>query len=212
MAARDFNKNCKEIFKMKRIAGVLVMIAIFASLALTGCMPMGGGNIEAGGAPDSTNGLMSFLPLILIIAVFYFILIRPQNKKNKQVQQMRDAIKRGDWVTTIGGFRGRVLRVKDDAVTIEVGSDKVKLEIMRWGISKIEDAAPTDKATTPEKDEETEQPKRKPKKLEPVAKKEELVDEDLTEEETDDEVYEDEPIDDVIEDETVEEVTDEDEE
>ena len=198
---------------MKRIAGVLVMIAIFASLALTGCMPMGGGNIEAGGTADSTNGLMSFLPLILIIAVFYFVLIRPQNKKNKQVQQMREAIKRGDWVTTIGGFRGRVLRVKDDSITIEVGSDKVKLEIMRWGISKIEDSASVDnKSTTPEKEEETEQPKRKPKKLEPVAKKEDPVDDDLTEEETDEEVYEDEPIDDVIEDETVEEETNEDEE
>jgi preprotein translocase, YajC subunit len=198
---------------MKRIAGVLVMIAIFASLALTGCMPMGGGNIEAGGTTDSTNGLMSFLPLILIIAVFYFVLIRPQNKKNKQVQQMRDAIKRGDWVTTIGGFRGRVLRVKDDAITIEVGSDKVKLEIMRWGISKIEDGSPASKSTTQEKEEEeTEQPKRKPKKLEPVAKKVEPAEEDLTEEETDDEVYEDEPLDDVIEDETIEEETEQDEE
>jgi preprotein translocase subunit YajC len=141
-------------------------------------MPMGGED----GAADSTGGLMTFLPLILIIAVFYFILIRPQNKKNKQVAQMRDALKRGDYVTTIGGFKGRIVRVKDDLITIEVGSDKVKLDIMRWGISKVDESAPETKSTRKKKDEEPkekeEEPKRKPKKLAPAAKKDEESEED----------------------------------
>ena len=161
----------------KRIAALLAIIAGFAAFALSGCMPTTGTG-EAGS--DPSGGLMGFLPLILIIAVFYFILIRPQNKKNKQVAQMRDSLKRGDWVTTIGGFRGRVVKVKDDLLTIEVGSDKVKLDVMRWGISKIDESAPEKKTTSkkeaepvkePEEEEE-EQPKRKPKKLTPVAKSE----------------------------------------
>ena len=158
---------------MKRIAVVLFMIVVFASLALTGCMPMG----PSAGSPDdvpqdSTSGLMSFLPLILIIVVFYFILIRPQNKKNKQVQQMRDSIKRGDWVTTIGGFRGRIVRIREDYLTIEVGSDKVKLDIMKWGISKIDEAGTETKSSKKTRDEESEdeKPKRKPKKLEKAPK------------------------------------------
>ena len=167
---------------MKRIAVVLFMIVVFASLALTGCMP---GMTPSPGSPDevpqdSTSGLMSFLPLILIIVVFYFILIRPQNKKNKQVQQMRDSIKRGDWVTTIGGFRGRIVRIREDYLTIEVGSDKVKLDIMKWGISKIDEAGPETKTSKKDKDEvsDEDKPKRKPKKLEKVQKDDDVQDDD----------------------------------
>ena len=167
---------------MKRNAVVLVLITIFTSLILSGCMGMGAPAGSPDEAPqDSTSGLMSFLPLILIIVVFYFILIRPQNKKNKQVQQMRDAVKRGDWVTTIGGFRGKVVRIKEDLITIEVGSDKVKLEIMKWGVSKIDEAGPETKTTKKARDEEateeTEKPKRKPKKLD-APKKDEDTDAD----------------------------------
>ena len=171
---------------MKRIAGVLVMIVIFASLAFTGCLPMGQEGSPDDAPADSTSGLMSFLPLVLIIVVFYFILIRPQSKKNKQVQQMRDSIKRGDWVTTIGGFRGRIVRIKDDVITIEVGSDKVKLDVMKWGISKIEDSGPDTKSSKKSRDEEpaeTEKPKRKPKKLEAAPKKEEKTDDEKDDEE-----------------------------
>ena len=167
---------------MKRNAVVFVMIAILATLALSGCMPMGTPSAgDPGATPqDSTSGLMGFLPLILIIVVFYFILIRPQNKKNKQVQQMRDAVKRGDWVTTIGGFRGRIVRIKEDVITIEIGSDKTKLDIMKWGISKIDETGPDTKSTKKSRDEdaaeeadtETEKPKRKPKKLDAPKKEE----------------------------------------
>ena len=163
----------------KRIAvGLIIMTIIFAALALSGCMPAPTDD----GTGSTTGGMMGILPLILIIVIFYFMLIRPQNKKNKQVNEMRSAIKRGDYITTIGGFKGRVVRVKDEVITIEAGPDKVKLEIMRWGISKIDEAAPERKSTKKEReeeieddveeDEDEEQPKRKPKKLTAVPKKE----------------------------------------
>ncbi|MCL2112030.1 MAG: preprotein translocase subunit YajC [Clostridiales bacterium] len=160
----------------KRAAVLMVMMAVMAMMALTGCMP------PAGAEGGEGNALMSFLPLVLIIAVFYFILIRPQNKKNKQVNEMRSALKRGDWVTTIGGFRGRVVKVTDEMLTIEVGKDKVKMDIMRWGISKIEEGTPERSTTRKKRDEEPEEageePKRKPKKLAPAPKKDSEPEED----------------------------------
>ena len=150
----------------KRIAAVILFV-VFIALALSGCMPAQTGGIDAGtGEAGAAGGIMGFLPLILIVVVFYFILIRPQNKKNKQVAEMRSAIKRGDRITTIGGFVGRVVRIKDEVITIEVGSDKTKLDIMRWGISKIDDAATAPKPAkdTDEKSKE-DKPKQKPKKL-----------------------------------------------
>lgn len=180
----------------KGIAVVLIMIVVFAALALSGCMPAGGtGTSAEGGGAETSSGLMTFLPLVLIIVVFYFILIRPQNKKNKQVNEMRSSIKRGDYITTIGGFKGRVVRVKDDdTVTIEVGSDKTKLEIMRWGISKIDESAPERKSGRESRkeelkeEEEEEKPKRMPKKLTAAPKKEE----EPEDEEPEDADYEDE--------------------
>ena len=180
---------------MKRIAVLLMSLIVFAALALSGCMGMGTAgttsSLEGGDADTSTSGLMGFLPLILIVVVFYFILIRPQNKKNKEVNQMRSALKRGDWITTIGGFRGRVVKVKEDLLTIEVGADKVKMEIMRWGISKIDTEGPDRKTTKKEREEEeaveAEEKKRKPKRLEPAKKAEKPEEADVDDDSDDDE-------------------------
>ncbi|MDR2163843.1 MAG: preprotein translocase subunit YajC [Clostridiales Family XIII bacterium] len=77
--------------------------------------------------------------LVLIFAVMYFVMIRPQKKKQKQVEEMRSAVKSGDKITTIGGLKGKVVRVTDDSITIEVGSDKVRMEFMKWAVSKVEE-------------------------------------------------------------------------
>jgi preprotein translocase subunit YajC len=80
-----------------------------------------------------------YLPLIMLgvlIVVYYFILIKPQRKKEQQIKAMRDSLAVGDEVITIGGFVGRVVSVKDDdTLVIEVGADKTKLKLMKWGIS-----------------------------------------------------------------------------
>jgi len=158
------------MFNRTKGIALILLFAVFAALALSGCMPAQTGGIDAGtGEAGAAGGMMSFLPLILIVVVFYFILIRPQNKKNKQVAQMRSAIKRGDRVITIGGFVGKVVRIKEEVITIEVGSDKTRMDIMRWGISKIEEAGSETVKSAKSKDRddepEEEKPKQKPKKL-----------------------------------------------
>ncbi len=81
--------------------------------------------------------LYTLMPLILLIFIMYFLLIRPQKKKERQVNAMRSSIKVGDSIITIGGIYGTVSRVKDDSLVIQVGADKVKLEVTRWAISKV---------------------------------------------------------------------------
>ncbi len=83
--------------------------------------------------------LVTVGPFILLIAVYYFLLIRPQQKKQKKITEMRDNVKVGDRVITIGGFIGKVVNVKDEDLTIECGSDKCRLTIARWGISAVVD-------------------------------------------------------------------------
>lgn len=82
--------------------------------------------------------LGAFLPFIIIIAVFYFLMIRPQQKRDKAMREMIDALKVGDNVTTIGGIFGKIVRLKDDVITIEVGPDKVKLVMAKWSIRSVD--------------------------------------------------------------------------
>lgn len=77
------------------------------------------------------------LPYIVVIAAFYFFLIRPQQKRDKATKTMRESVKEGDEVVTIGGIYGKVVNTKEDILTIEVGSDKVKLKVARWAIGKV---------------------------------------------------------------------------
>ena len=92
--------------------------------------------LQAAGATSSQT-LMSVVPFILIIAIFYFFIIRPQNKKQKETQKMLDALKKGDKVITIGGIHGTVSSVKENTVIVKVDDD-CKLEFNRTAISSVE--------------------------------------------------------------------------
>ena len=78
--------------------------------------------------------ITQFLPFVVLIVVFYFFLIRPQRKRDKQERDMRNSIEIGDEISTIGGFIGRVVSIKDDVLVIESSSDRTKLKIYRWAI------------------------------------------------------------------------------
>ena len=89
----------------------------------------------AGGA-DGGNPLFSFLPLALIIGIFYFLILRPQNKKQKETQKMLAALKKGDRVVTIGGVHGTIQSLKESTVIVRV-DDSVKMEFSRSAISNV---------------------------------------------------------------------------
>lgn len=92
-------------------------------------------------AADATGGslLGLLLPMVLMFAVFYFLLIRPQRKKDKKVKAMLSALKQGDRISTIGGIFGTITDIKDDTIELTVGKDNVKLIMARWAIRQVED-------------------------------------------------------------------------
>ncbi|WP_297284054.1 preprotein translocase subunit YajC [uncultured Agathobaculum sp.] len=83
---------------------------------------------------DYLTMIGQFAPLVVLIILFYFLLIRPQRKRDKAEREMRNSIEVGDEISTIGGFIGRVVNVKDDVLIIESSSDRTKLKIYRWAI------------------------------------------------------------------------------
>lgn len=95
----------------------------------------------------TSSGMPSMLlTLVLMLGVFYFMLIRPENKRKKEAEQMRSSVRTGDKITTIGGIVGTVVNVKEDKVVIETGADQVRIEIAKWAISSNETAAENAKA------------------------------------------------------------------
>lgn len=86
-------------------------------------------------APD-----MWTMPLMLVVFIgaMYFFMIRPQKKQEKQIADMRNNLLVGDEVTTNGGILGRVVHIKDDVVTLETGSDRVKIKVRKWAIATVD--------------------------------------------------------------------------
>ena len=87
-----------------------------------------------GTGATSKNGVTSIILMVVLFGAMYFLMIRPQKKKQKEEQSMRDSIQIGDEVTTIGGIMGRVVTVKDDSIVIESGADRLKMKFQRWAI------------------------------------------------------------------------------
>ena len=104
-------------------------------------------NTGAAGMPSM------LLTLVLMLAVFYFMLIRPQSKKDKALKKMRDELRVADEITTIGGIVGRVLSIKEDTVLFETGSDRTKLRVKKWAVQEVEKLAdPIDNTDPKEKE------------------------------------------------------------
>ena len=101
------------------------------------------------GAQQGTDGgggnpIMTFLPFVAIIAIFYFLIIRPQNKKQKETQKMLSALKKGDKIVTIGGIHGTIQTVREQTVIVKVDED-TKLEFSRSAISTVQASGKEDK-------------------------------------------------------------------
>ena len=90
--------------------------------------------------PTTANGdmLSMVIMIVVMVAVFYFLLIRPQRKKDKAVKDMLGALKVGDRICTIGGFYGTIDHIKDDSITLKLGSLENTVVIARWAVRSVE--------------------------------------------------------------------------
>ena len=94
---------------------------------------------EMGAGEIALQYLFTFAPIILIFVIFWFMMIRPQRKKDKQVKEMLNNLKAGDRICTIGGIYGTITGIKDDHVTLSVGRDNMSMVVARWAIRGVEE-------------------------------------------------------------------------
>ena len=99
-----------------------------------------------GEVPVGMDAFSGIFMLVLMVAIFYFMLIRPENKRKKEAENMRSKLKVGDNVTTIGGITGKIVSIKEDSFVLETGADQVRIELEKWAISSNETAAEAAKA------------------------------------------------------------------
>lgn len=81
------------------------------------------------------QNVMTIVMLVVMLAVFYFMLIRPENKRKKEAEKMRSGLAVGDVITSIGGIVGTICAVKENTVVIESGADRVRIELTKWAVS-----------------------------------------------------------------------------
>ena len=109
--------------------------------------------------------LAQIIMIVALFAIMYFLLIRPQKKKDDEVRKMRENLKVGDDILTIGGIYGKVVRIKDDRLTIQVGADRTRIDVAKWAINNIE------KATESKGSKDTEEKKVMPKNMKKLGEK-----------------------------------------
>ncbi len=128
-----------------RITKLLSLATTTLALAFaTGCAPAttaADGSAEAGMSPIVMVGYVVFL-----FAAMYFLMIRPEKKRKKKAEDMRNSISVGDEITTIGGIVGKIVHVKNDFIVIETGEDRVRIELAKWAIGTTGKAADQTKA------------------------------------------------------------------
>lgn len=77
----------------------------------------------------------SLIMIVAMIAILYFLMIRPEQKRKKQAQQMRESLKKGDMITSIGGIVGKIVMVNENTIIIETSEDRVRMELTKWAVS-----------------------------------------------------------------------------
>ncbi|MEG0875784.1 MAG: preprotein translocase subunit YajC [Oscillospiraceae bacterium] len=109
------------------------------SFALILCLTMAGCTAPAGGTGASGSGaggtIQFVVSIVILFAVFYFFMIRPESKKKKKIMAMRSALAVGDKIITIGGMMGKIVTMNDDNITFETGEDRVRIQVAKWAIS-----------------------------------------------------------------------------
>lgn len=108
-------------------------------------------------ATDAANptggGMYTIVMLVIMVGIMYFLMIRPESKRKKEAEAMRNSLKVGDDIVTIGGITGKVVQVKDDKFVVETGADQVRIEFAKWALSTNESAAARAKEEAKKADE-----------------------------------------------------------
>jgi len=86
---------------------------------------------------DFIMGFEMIIMIVVMIGIFYFFMIRPENKKKKKLAEMRNSLATGDTITTIGGIFGKVVAVNEEKITFETGEDRVRIQVAKWAISTV---------------------------------------------------------------------------
>lgn len=119
-----------------------ILLGISTALAEEGAADAAAAAAAGEGEVSMVASLISMLlPMVLIFVVFYFFLIRPQRKKDKQVKQMLDNLKVTDRICTIGGIYGTITNIKDDTITLSVGNQNMTMVVARWAIRSVEEVS-----------------------------------------------------------------------
>ena len=126
------------------------------------------------------QGTSTILMLVVLFAIMYFLMIRPENKRKKKAQEMRDSLKKGDVITTIGGTVGKIVQVNNETIVIETSDDRVRMELTKWAVSTVGvqtgEQPAADKDDKKKKEKEKEEPA-----VEAPAKEEEPAEEPVDE-------------------------------
>ena len=130
--------------KLSRIAAFVMCLLLTLSVAAFALAETTGDAAAAAGAANPEVSpvaalLSTFLPMVLIVVVFWLFLIRPQRKKDKKIKEMLAALKVGDRVCTIGGIYATIESIKDDTITLSVGKGDQTMVVARWAIRSVED-------------------------------------------------------------------------
>ena len=110
------------------------------------------------------QGMSTIIMLVILFAIMYFLMIRPENKRKKKAQEMRDSLKKGDVITTIGGIVGKIVSVTKDTIIIETSEDRVRMELTKWAVSTT--GVQTGEPPENEKKKKEAKPKKEKKKKE----------------------------------------------
>ena len=115
-----------------KILGVASAVAEEAGAAADAAAEMTGGQM-------AIATLLQMSPILIMVVLMYFLMIRPERKRKKKEKAMLDALKRGDRICTIGGIYGTIMDIKDDTITLAVGRDNMSMVVTRWAIRSVED-------------------------------------------------------------------------
>ena len=83
------------------------------------------------------QGTSSLIMIVVLLAMMYLLMIRPENKRKKKAQEMRDSLKKGDVITSIGGIVGKIVAVNAETIVIETSDDRVRMELTKWAVSSV---------------------------------------------------------------------------